>query len=181
MAPNIRHVIMWSYEVWSELDAQIAINCWRVARILCAIWSVDFALVDERGKSRMQEKLDEVGALISKLRLGDDEMSIETYIQMKGEQKIELELRVKKLVDIALGIDYAQGFDLSVDLHLVDVDDVASLIVKLSDAKRRASLLWGHLRLGYYFWDKGLKEYVTLDLVFIMIYYYLINKIYINK
>jgi hypothetical protein len=26
-----------------------------------------------------------------------------------------------------------------------------------------------HLRLGYYFWDKGLKDYVALDLVFIMI------------
>ena len=30
-------------------------------------------------------------------------------------------------------------------------------------------------------WDKGLKDFVALILVFIMIYYYLINKIYINK
>ena len=43
------------------------------------------------------------------------------------------------------------------------------------------SVFWGHSRLGYYFWDKGLKEYVALDLVFIMIYYYLINKFYMNK
>jgi hypothetical protein len=28
----------------------------------------------------MREELDELGALIPKLRLGDDEMSIETYI-----------------------------------------------------------------------------------------------------
>ena len=38
------------------------------------------------------------------------------------------------LVDVALGINY-------VDMHLVDVDDVAPPIVKLSDAKRHASLL----------------------------------------
>jgi hypothetical protein len=40
-----------------------------------------------------------------------------------------------------LGINYTQGFDLNVDLHSVDVDDVAPPIVKLSDAKRHASLL----------------------------------------
>ena len=36
---------------------------------------------------------------------------------------------------------HAQGFDLHVDLHLVDVDDVAPPIIKLSDAKCHASLL----------------------------------------
>jgi hypothetical protein len=36
---------------------------------------------------------------------------------------------------------HVQGFDLNVDLHLVDVDDVAPPIVKLSDAKRHTSLL----------------------------------------
>ena len=39
----------------------------------------------------------------------------------------------------------------------------------------------GHSRLGYYFWDMRLKEFVALDLVFTMIYYYLIDKVYINK
>jgi hypothetical protein len=39
-----------------------------------------------------------------------------------------------------LEINYAQGFDLNVDLHSVDVDDVAPPTVKLSDAKCRASL-----------------------------------------
>ena len=42
-------------------------------------------------------------------------------------------------------------------------------------------LLWGHSRLGHYFSDTRLKEFVALDLVFTMIYYYLINKIYTNK
>jgi hypothetical protein len=50
-----------------------------VARILHATWNVDFALVDEREKNRMQEETYELGALISKSRLGDDEMSIKTY------------------------------------------------------------------------------------------------------
>ena len=45
------------------------------------------------------------------------------------------------LVDVALGINYAQGYDLNVELHSVDVDDVAPPIVKLNDAKGHASLL----------------------------------------
>ena len=78
--PNIRHAIMLSYEVWSELDAHIIMNCWRMVRILLATWNVDFALVDGREKNRMKEESHELGALISYLRLDDDEMPIETYI-----------------------------------------------------------------------------------------------------
>ena len=108
-------------------------------------WKVDFALVDEREKSRMQEESHELGALISKLRLGDDEMSFETYIQMEGEENSELELSIDELVDAALGINHAQGFDLNVDLHSIDVDDVAPPIIKLSNAKCHASLLFNFL------------------------------------
>jgi hypothetical protein len=50
VVPNIKHAIMWSYEVWSELDAQIIMFCWRMAHILPATWNVDLALVDERDK-----------------------------------------------------------------------------------------------------------------------------------
>ena len=60
---------------------------------------------------------------------------------MEGEEKTELELSIDELVDAALGINYAQGFDLNVDFHSVDVDDVAPPTVKLSDAKHHASLL----------------------------------------
>ena len=42
---------------------------------------------------------------------------------------------------LLLGINYAQGFDLDVDLHSIDMDDVAPPIVKLSDAKHHVSLL----------------------------------------
>jgi hypothetical protein len=60
---------------------------------------------------------------------------------MEGEENIELELSIDELADVALGINHAQGFDLNVDLHLVDVDDVAPPTVKLSDVKCHASLL----------------------------------------
>ena len=59
----------------------------------------------------------------------------------KGEEIIELELSTVELVDVALGIDYAQGFYLNVDLHSIDVNDVAPPTIKLSDAKCHASLL----------------------------------------
>jgi hypothetical protein len=78
--PNIRQAIIWSYEVWSELDAHIVTNCWRMVRILPATWNLDFALVDEREKNRMQEGSHELGALVSKMWSGDDEMLIKTYI-----------------------------------------------------------------------------------------------------
>ena len=104
-------------------------------------WNVDFALVDERGKNRLQEESNELGALTWKLRLGDDEISIKIYIQMKGEEIIEIEMRTNELVDVALGIKYAQGFDLYAGLHSVDVDDVAPPTVKFSDAKHHVSLL----------------------------------------
>ena len=95
-----------------------------MARILHATWNIDFALVDEREKSIMQES-NELGTLISKLWLGDDEMSIETYIQIKGEEITGLELGIDELEDVASGINYAQGFDLNDDLHLVDANDIA--------------------------------------------------------
>ena len=52
---------MWSYEVGSELDVRMVMNCWRMACILPSTWNVDFALVDEREKNRMGEELDELG------------------------------------------------------------------------------------------------------------------------
>jgi hypothetical protein len=60
---------------------------------------------------------------------------------MEGEEITELKLSIDELVDATLGINHAQGFDLYVDLHAVDVDDVAPPTIKLSDAKRHASLL----------------------------------------
>ena len=66
---------------------------------------------------------------------------------MEGEENIELELSIDKLVDGPLGINYAQGFDLNVDMDLVDVNDVAPPTVRLSDAKRHASSLLSNFLL----------------------------------
>jgi hypothetical protein len=41
-----------------------------------------------------------------------------------------------------LGINYARGFDLNVDLHSVDVDDVTPPTIKVSDANCHASLFF---------------------------------------
>jgi hypothetical protein len=60
---------------------------------------------------------------------------------MEGEETTKLELSTNELVGATLGINYAQGFDLNVNLHLVDMDDVTPPIIKLSDAKHHASLL----------------------------------------
>jgi hypothetical protein len=68
-------------------------------------------------------------------------MSIGIYIQMEGEEIINLKLSINELVDVALGNNYAQGFDLNVDLHSINANDGAPPTVKLRHAKRHAPLL----------------------------------------
>ena len=48
-------------------------------------------------------------------------------------------------MDVDLGTNYAQDFDLNIDLHSIDMDDVAPPTVHLSDAKCHASLLSSYL------------------------------------
>ena len=55
------------------------------------------------------------------------------------------DLSIDELMDVALGTNYAQYFDLNIDLHLVDMDDVTPPLVELSDPKRRVSLLFSFL------------------------------------
>jgi O-succinylbenzoate synthase len=56
----------------------------------------------------MQKESNDIGpgALISKLQLGDDEMSMETYIQMEGEEIAKIEMSTYELVDASLGTNY---------------------------------------------------------------------------
>ena len=49
-----------------------------------------------------------------------------------GEEITELELSIDELVNATLGTNYAQDFDLNVDLDLVDVCDVGSHWLKHS-------------------------------------------------
>ena len=62
-------------------------------------------------------------------------------MDMIREEIVELELSTDELVDVALETNLAQDFDLDVDLHPVNVDDVSPPTVKLSDAKCHTSLL----------------------------------------
>jgi hypothetical protein len=45
------------------------------------------------------------------------------------------ELSNDELVDATVGTNYAQDFDLNIDLHSIGVDEVAPPTWKLSDAK----------------------------------------------
>ena len=95
-----------------------------MSRILPLTWSVDFALDDERERSRMLKDLEELVILIGKLQLSSEEMSLEEYIQMDGEDLIEEELTNNELVDMALRVVEASpsNLDLNVD-PILDVDD----------------------------------------------------------
>ena len=73
--------------------------------------------------------------------MGDVEMSIKTYTQMKGEEITNQEVSIDELVDVALGAKLGQDFAVNVDLQSINVDDVAPPTLKLSNAKRHISLL----------------------------------------
>lgn len=82
-------------------------------------------------------------ALVLKLYLGQDEVSFEDYLIMKGANIIEAEYCMTKLVDMALGhkID-TPSFDLIVGpLNSLDVDESPSHVVKLADAQHHVQLL----------------------------------------
>ena len=71
-----------------------------MARTLLAAWDVGFLPWLMRGRRIECKKSDELGAMIFKLRSGDDEMmSIETYIRKEGEEITDLELKIDELVD----------------------------------------------------------------------------------
>ena len=48
---------------------------------------------------------------------------------MEADENTELELRTDKLVDVSLEINYAQDFYLNVDIHSIDLDEVAPLTI----------------------------------------------------
>ena len=50
-------------------------------------------------------------------------------------------MSIDELLDVALGTNSTQYFDLNVDIDSIDVDDVASPAIKLKDIKHHASLL----------------------------------------
>ena len=57
-------------------------------------------------------------------------MSIKTYIHMEGEENTQLGLSIDELVDVALGTNFVQDFDLNVGLDKIDADDVGPPTIK---------------------------------------------------
>ena len=49
-------------------------------------WSANFAMNDKRKESRMKEATHESASLISSWNLGNEEMPIEEYVQLAGEE-----------------------------------------------------------------------------------------------
>ena len=50
-------------------------------------------------------------------------------------------MSIDEFVDVALVINFPQDFDLNVDIHSLDVDDVSPPTIKLDNAKCHASFL----------------------------------------
>jgi hypothetical protein len=80
---------------------------------------------------------------------------------MVREENTELELSTDELVDVALGINATQPFDLNVDLDSIDVDDVISPTMKLSDGEHHASLLSSFLLENSLY--LGVKETISFQ------------------
>ena len=142
MVPNIKQALMWSYEVWKEMDPQIICSCWRMSRIIPLTWSANFALDDVREKSMMLKDSEELAFFIGKLQLLSEEMQVDEYIQMDGKDLIEEELTNAELISMALDVAEASpsNLDLNVD-PIPNVDDQPPPIVRLSDARHHASML----------------------------------------
>ena len=63
--------------------------------------SANFGMDDEREKSRMKETSNQMATLISSLNLGSEEMHIEEYVQLVGEEIDDANNNMTKLVDLA--------------------------------------------------------------------------------
>ena len=88
--PNVRHVIMWCFQVWSA----------------------DFAMDHEREKSRMKEATHELTCFISSLNLGSEELPIEEHVQLAREKIVVVEYNMVELVDLAWGTKIHLGLNL---------------------------------------------------------------------
>ena len=66
---------------------------------------------------------------------------VRVRLDMVREENFGPKLSIDESVDVALGTNSAQDFNLDVDLDSLDVDDVALPTVKLSDANHHTSLL----------------------------------------
>jgi len=70
---------------------------------LLANWSAGFAMDEEHEKSRMKDVANELANLISSLNLRSEEMLIEEYVQLVGEEIVDAKCNMVELMDLAWG------------------------------------------------------------------------------
>ena len=80
-----------------------------MSKILFAGWSVDVAMDHEREKWRMKEQTHKLTSLISSLNLGSEDMPIEEYVQLAGQEIVDVEYNMIELVDLAWGREIHLG------------------------------------------------------------------------
>ena len=85
------------------MNHHIVQNFRKISRILPPNWSADIANEDHREKSRLTKESQRFDTPHIKLQLGQDEIPFEDYLIMKGEDIIEVEYCMSKLVDMTLG------------------------------------------------------------------------------
>ena len=79
---------------------------------------------DECEKSIMEEATNELASLISLSNLGSEEMPIEEYAQLVGEEIVDVEYIMVELVDLAWGKEIYLGLDLNEEpMEEIDVGD----------------------------------------------------------
>ena len=69
-----------------------------MSKIFLADWSADFAMDHECQNSRIKEATNDLASLISSLNLRSEEMPIDEYMQLVGEEFVDVEHNMVELV-----------------------------------------------------------------------------------
>ena len=82
-------------------------------KILFADWSANFAMDDEWKNLRMKEATNEVASLVFSLNLGSEEMPIEEYVQLVGEEIVYAKYIMVEMVNLAWDREIHLGLNLN--------------------------------------------------------------------
>jgi hypothetical protein len=91
------------------MNPQIIRNNYRMFKILFADWSANFAMDDECKKLRMKEATNELASLVSSLNLGSEEMPIEKYVQLVGDEIVYAKCIMVEMMNLAWGREIHLG------------------------------------------------------------------------
>ena len=103
--------------------------------------TIDFAMDDEGERSRMKESTSELASLVSYLNLGSEEMCVEEYVQLVGEEIVDANYNMAELVVMAWGRQVQLNLDLNEEpMKGNDVDDLPTQKLKLPKVHEYAQL-----------------------------------------